>query len=273
MPYRSLLIFSDLDGTLLDHHSYSWEAARPALERLAGQGIPLILNTSKTAAEVVAIHREMQLDAPYVVENGAAVILPEKDSPCDRTAHIFGRNYSELLDVLSGIRQGRAFDFTGFSDMSAGQVAAATGLAPGQALLAKQRTSTEPLIWNDSADLLPEFRARLSGYGLKLVKGGRFYHVLDQAAGKGRAMRWILNHFFRDRVGADLFTVALGDGPNDLDMLEQADLAVVIPAPSGIAVEPRTHKILHATAAGPEGWNRAVLNILDLHDKRGVNHG
>jgi mannosyl-3-phosphoglycerate phosphatase len=40
-------VFTDLDGTLLDHETYSWEAARPALERLELSGILWILVTRK----------------------------------------------------------------------------------------------------------------------------------------------------------------------------------------------------------------------------------
>ena len=43
-----LLVFTDLDGTLLDHHSYSHAAALPGLERLRGLEVPVIPVTSKT---------------------------------------------------------------------------------------------------------------------------------------------------------------------------------------------------------------------------------
>ena len=35
-----LVLFSDLDGTLLDHESYSFDAARPALDRLRREDVP-----------------------------------------------------------------------------------------------------------------------------------------------------------------------------------------------------------------------------------------
>jgi len=38
-----IVIFTDLDGTLLDHDSYSWEEAVPALERCKGLRVPVIL--------------------------------------------------------------------------------------------------------------------------------------------------------------------------------------------------------------------------------------
>ena len=51
-PTPAFVVFSDLDGTLLDHSTYSWKAAAPALAALRDRGIPLILASSKTSAEI-----------------------------------------------------------------------------------------------------------------------------------------------------------------------------------------------------------------------------
>jgi ribonucleotide monophosphatase NagD (HAD superfamily) len=47
----SPLVFTDLDGTLLDHDTYDWTPARDALDRLTRAGIPVVFTSSKTAAE------------------------------------------------------------------------------------------------------------------------------------------------------------------------------------------------------------------------------
>src|SRR5687768_8132133 len=70
------LVFTDLDGTLLDHDTYSWEAARPALSRLRHLGIPLVLCSSKTAAELRPIAKRLGLQTPLIVENGGGIRLP-----------------------------------------------------------------------------------------------------------------------------------------------------------------------------------------------------
>ncbi len=70
-----LVVFSDLDGTLLDHDAYSWDAAKPALDRLAERDIPVVLASSKTAREVEILQEQMGLSGrPAIVENGAGVI-------------------------------------------------------------------------------------------------------------------------------------------------------------------------------------------------------
>ena len=42
-PTLPLLVFTDLDGTLLDHDDYGFEPALPALHRLAAAQVPLVI--------------------------------------------------------------------------------------------------------------------------------------------------------------------------------------------------------------------------------------
>ena len=70
-----LVVFSDLDGTLLDHETYGFEAARPALEALRARRIPLVLASSKTAAEIAPLRARLGFSGcPAIVENGAGVL-------------------------------------------------------------------------------------------------------------------------------------------------------------------------------------------------------
>ena len=76
----TLLVFTDLDGSLMEHESYSIEAARPALDELAARQIPLILNSSKSAAEMTAIQQQLELRHPFICENGAALFRPNEET-------------------------------------------------------------------------------------------------------------------------------------------------------------------------------------------------
>ena len=76
MSAKQTLIFSDLDGTLLDHYSYQSTAAQPTLKQLHDAKIPVILNTSKTLAELNIIRAELELETPFIIENGAAIYIP-----------------------------------------------------------------------------------------------------------------------------------------------------------------------------------------------------
>ena len=76
-PTMMLLVFTDLDGTLLDHHSYSWAPARPALASLHERGDAVMLVSSKTLAEISTFRRELGLPHPVVAENGAVIDVPD----------------------------------------------------------------------------------------------------------------------------------------------------------------------------------------------------
>ncbi|SHJ28523.1 mannosyl-3-phosphoglycerate phosphatase [Malonomonas rubra DSM 5091] len=252
-----LIIFTDLDGTLLDHHSYSWQAAQPALRQLRERGIPLILCTSKTAAEVSRLHSELELTTPFIVENGAAIIL----NPAEDSAHFFGTSHSELIDLVQQLRQERDYRFTGFSDMSVADVVAVTSLDADRAKLAKQRLCSEPILWEDDEEALQKFQQDLAEQNLQLLRGGRFYHVLSKDADKGTALRWLLANY-PGKEGCSWHSIALGDGPNDQSMLEAADLAIVIPSATGLSPKPSNVTVIHAEEMGPIGWNRTLLEIL-----------
>lgn len=261
-----LLIFTDLDGTLLDHNSYDWSPANPALARLAEAGIPVIFNSSKTASEIKALRQRIGNDAPFIVENGAAVVIPANCFGLHGEQVVtFGTPREEMLSVLHNLRH-RGFRFLGFEEMTAEQLAAETGLAPSDAACAKQRVGTEPLLWQGSDQALVDFEQALSGHGLRLVRGGRFYHAMgtfDKADGVRFLLNKYLVHYGNDRCGDKILTIALGDSPNDQRMLEVADIAVIVRGVLSDKVHlPAGSRAVRSLKPGPAGWNECVLNLL-----------
>jgi HAD superfamily hydrolase (TIGR01484 family) len=70
------IIYTDLDGTLLDEKSYSFLDAAPALRAAQAKGIPVIFCSSKTSAEIARIRQQLEVRDPFIVENGAAIFTP-----------------------------------------------------------------------------------------------------------------------------------------------------------------------------------------------------
>ncbi|MEP4464722.1 HAD-IIB family hydrolase, partial [Marinobacter alexandrii] len=227
MTKPKLLIISDLDGTLLNHENYRWDDAAPALKRLDQSGIPLILNSSKTAPEIRKVRQELGNGAPFIVENGAAVVIPaDTFGNGEEQVVNFGASRADVLKVLTAQRQAGA-RFRGFEDMSATELAALTGLDVASAEMAKDRLGTEPLLWEGSEDELAGFQTALMAENLRLVQGGRFFHamgVFDKADGAHFLLGKYREHYGEQPVIA----IALGDSPNDQQMLESADIPVVI---------------------------------------------
>lgn len=268
-PDVPLLVFTDLDGTLLDHVDYGFAAAQPALAQLRDLHIPLIPVTSKTLAEMQLLAQQLGTHHPLIVENGCVICLPEGYFPTPGLGeHVDGYrllrlspDYASLLAELHQLRRERDLRFRGFHDMDADEVARLTGLSPAAADLARRRLCSEPLLWEDTDAALAGFRETLAARQLRLVQGGRFWHVLSQAD-KGSAVERVLSLYRAHGLPA-VTSLALGDSPNDCSMLQKVDIAVLIRRRDGSIMDCDTARPVMETAQpGPAGWNAAVLQVL-----------
>lgn len=257
-PIRQWLIFTDLDGTLLDHHTYSYAAAGQVLARLRSLNIPVILNSSKTLAELESLATELQLASPLIAENGSVIYWPDPQ----RTATL-GAEYDVICQVLERLRHTERYAFHSFHDWTPQEVADVTGLSLSAASLAKQRNASEPLLWDDTPERLEIFQKQLAAEGLLLKRGGRFWHVIGQAD-KVQAMRYLADEYAKQH-DSSAFLIALGDGPNDRDMLMAADVAVIVYNPDGISpnlsLNPQ-QRCIQTQLTGPAGWAEAVSQLL-----------
>ena len=255
-----LIIFTDLDGSLLEHETYSIEPAREALECLVSRNIPLILNSSKTAAEMTTIQELLDLRCPFICENGAAL---HRDN-----AQVieFGTRRGTWLEEVHELRARRNYSFQGFSDWSTAEISAITGLTTAQADQAKSRFYSEPILWRDSESALQNFLHELREMDLRLLQGGRFQSI-QGSYDKSDAMHSMVVSKLEENQQRPLITVALGDSPNDAAMLNAADIAVIIKsAKSSLIHCPAPQRVIHTKIPGPAGWNEAILEILALHD-------
>lgn len=265
MPYLDdpLIVFTDLDGSLLDHHDYSWAPAQTWLDRLAEHDIPVIITTSKTSAEVTALQHSLKLNhLPFIAENGALIHLPNEENAAH---HLIGADYQHIRDVLTDLRKRYDFEFRGFGDVSVKQVVDWTGLTLASAHLAMQRHASEPLMWFGNTLDFSRMEKLLAEEGLALTRGGRFWHVMGQDAGKGQAVRWLAGQYQQRRSKTGI-TLGLGDGPNDISMLEAVDYAVVILAHHSqkMPLDKAENHVFRTTQYGPEGWRQGLDHFITV---------
>lgn len=250
------LVSTDLDGTLLNHHTYEYQAVLPALNWLKQQEIPVILNSSKTYAELSDWRQKLNLQQPIICENGGVVHL-QGENPI-----LIGKPYHEIIDLLRKLKAELGWQFEGFSDFSPEQIVEHTGLQLEDAERAKQRETTEPILWQDSEQNLAAFKQKLDEAGLQLQKGGRFYHVMADHD-KGSSLQYLMRNFWRLLWGRDDFKIlALGDGENDRSQLEIADIAVVLPSANQQYLQLNSNNQIYQTnQPAPEGWAEAVTYL------------
>lgn len=246
------VIFTDLDHTLLDS-SGGLGIAAPFIRRLHSRGIPVIPTTSKTALEVMALWRYWRLHGPAVVENGAALCLPRGHRDW-RIQRLTSWRYTQIRAIVCGLRETLGLPLEGFGDWSLKTLCRMTGLSPIRALAARTRMASEPLKWKGAVD--PLLLEHLQDSGLSAMPGGRFLTIQPAGIDKAQGAVELLNSF---RAGGNRpRVIALGDAPNDRQLLEMADHAVCLPGPHALSEKV---SCLRARNGGPSGWMEAFTRM------------
>lgn len=263
---KKYLVFSDLDGTLLTHSSYSFAPAKEALSLLKSKSIPLILTTSKTFSEVVKIQKELQIREPFIVENGAGIFIPSecvlaKTLPFKEDWIKVSHSYSYIELRLFFTNMQREYPIKGFGDMSVEEVMSHTGLKQENALDAMKRDFTEPFIIDDFS-YIQELKVKANKEGLDIVQGGRFFHLISLNQDKATAML-NLTHLYDEYFDCSHTKIALGDSENDFSMIKEADIGVLIPLYDGSFRPIGVDTVNKANYPGPTGWNSSIKDILD----------
>lgn len=271
---KRLIIFTDLDGTILDYSTYSFEAALPSLQLLKEREIPLIICSSKTKKEIEYYRRKLGNDHPFISENGGGIFIPESYFSFEITDcgfkieemdnyHLIrlGGKYSDLRKAITELRE-EGFQLRGFGDMTIEETAALTRLSLDEAAMAKERDFDEPFIFSSSEEETEKLIQSIQQKGFNFTQG-RFFHILGNSD-KGKAVS-ILIDLYRRRFG-EIITIAIGDSPNDLPMLERVDYPVVVQKPDG-SFEERINipNLVKSEGIGPEGWNKAVMELIEKY--------
>ena len=269
------IIFTDLDGTLLEEASYSYAEAQPALSLLAKIGTPMVFCSSKTRAEIEAYRMRLGNTHPFISENGGGIFIPEDyfsvpleavESDGCRLIRL-GAPYAEIRSHFNRLREQSGVRVRGFADMTNAEVAALTGLPPNEAALSRQRDFDEPFIFDGEPD--ENFLRAIEACGLRWTQG-RIFHIMGNHD-KGRAVN-ILMSLYRQQYGG-VASIGLGDSLNDLPMLAAVDRPVLVMHQDGsfdsrIAIP----GLMKTRLAGPAGWNETVLQLLAQEpDENGFN--
>jgi mannosyl-3-phosphoglycerate phosphatase len=266
-----LIVYTDLDGTLLDAATYTYAPAQPALGLLEERRIPLVFCTSKTRAEVEIWRERLANHHPFIVENGGALYIPEGyfpppfQAPASRYGYAvieLGTRYPDLVEMLRQASAEAGCRVVGFNDLTAEALARMCDMPVAEAALAKSREYDEPFrIIDGPRDALLAAIVRRKG---RLLRGGRFYHLVG-ANDKVHCVN-LLTHFYQRAFGA-VDTIGLGDALNDSAFLNAVDTPILLKSPDTdrlMAAVPRGRLI---ASSGPAGWNEAILSVLAAREE------
>ncbi len=272
MPNK-LVIISDLDGTLLDHQTYSFSAALPALELIKSKGVPLIICTSKTRGEIETYRKLLDNNFPFISENGGGIFIPngflKHEFKYDKSTNGYrvielGTRRELLIEVLKCTAKDAEIQIKGFSDMKISEIAELTGLDEKDAKLASERDYSEPFLIYGNGDNANSIKHNIHLKAYRHTQGGRFHHILGNND-KGKAVKTLCKLFVNE-YGEHIKTIGLGDSLNDLSMLEVVDVPILVQKPNGEYDDRiKLKNLIPADGKGPQGWNSAILKLLAKH--------
>ncbi|HKT36473.1 MAG TPA: HAD-IIB family hydrolase [Nitrospira sp.] len=269
------VIFADLDGSLLDTGSASWEAVATALKALETYRIPLVLVSNKTRAEIEPLRRRIQHQDPFITENGGAVFVPQElfTFPLERVRTKssynvieLGMPYHMLRDVLKQIEEAVETPLHGFGDLSIDEIMQITRLSRVDATLARMREYGEPFLLQGPRTLVEEVCRQIVARGLRWTKVGGLFHLTGDND-KGQAVESLMRCYQREQrlrfQSRPVESVGVGNSIDDVPLLSAVDHPILVQKPDGsFDMDLRLPRLVRTRGIGPAGWNDAMLRLL-----------
>ena len=263
-----LVIFTDLDGTLLERKTYSAAKAKRSLSEIKKRKMPLVFCSSKTAKEIEIYRKKLRNNDPFVAEDGSAIYIPENYF---KFRFHYDRKDGKYKVIELGVPVHYILHFNrflklkgiqilGFNDVTADYIRAITNLPKKEAMLTKKRSYSEPIILLDRKQE-KMLRETADKHGLNVLKTGRFYIIVGRT-NKGKAAEKLIS-LFRRKFGK-IDSLAFGNSENDFEMMDVADDGFLVQNNDGCFEPGKFRKV---QGIGPEGFNSKVIGILDSRDK------
>jgi mannosyl-3-phosphoglycerate phosphatase len=278
---QRLIVVTDIDGSFLEPGARSLSDERAALDFLAQRGIPLVINSSRTRAEIERLHQTLQMLTPFISEHGSALFVPNGCFPfVPEHAHPavggrvieFGRRYHEVVDALRFTSRNLKVGIVGFAELTIEDVARELSVPIAEAQVAKLREYSELFRIIDETDATRSrlFKA-LRRRGLRCWWAGTHY-LATAARNRAESLRTLKTMW--TRAWGEPLIIGLADSEDDVAWLQHADIAIIVQGEdAGVARVLSKLPTVHITrSSGRHGWSEAIFEFvgaaLDGHNTR-----
>ncbi len=259
---KKIIIFTDLDGSLLDRETFRFDSIKNYILKLLRKEIFIVPNSSKTKKEIFSFNQELKRNLPIICENGSAIyglnnlnknlpdnIILSRDK--DEIYKLFKKNIPKKLQLkckfIHNMSEKKQFDIMGLR---------------GEALnLALSREYSIPFIFNDKKIQKKKLNKLVSLLGLSLHEGGRVLNLCDKVS-KALAMKKLVK-IYKKIDSKKLITIGVGDNYNDLEMLKFSNFPCLVFNDKFKKDKINIKGCLVSTKSSPEGWKEVVKLTLD----------
>ena len=254
------LIFTDLDGSLLDRDTFKFDEIKDYLKKLLSNGIFIIPNTSKTEKEILEFNNELGSNLPYISENGAAINgldLLNSNLPKEL---ILSRDKNNLINIFKkSVPENLQNKCKWLSEMDEKKQSLIFGLEDEKLKMALDRKYTIPFIFEGNKNEKNKLFKIVKNKGLALQEGGRVINLTDKV-NKAKALQVFVRFFKKNNK--EVKTIAVGDNYNDLDMLKTSDFPCLVFNDKFTLDEIPIKNLIITNKPSPEGWADVIKMAL-----------
>ncbi len=260
-----ILIFTDLDGSLLHRDTFKFDIIKDYLNKLLSKGIYIIPNTSKTEKEILEFNNELGSSLPFISENGAIIKgldLLNSDLPKEL---ILSREKINLLNIFEkSVPLNLQNKCKWLPDMDEKKQSLIFGLENEKLKMALDRKYSIPFIFDGTKSEKKELSTITKKKGLTLQEGGRVINLTDKV-NKAKALQVFVRFFKKNNKNVK--TIAVGDNFNDLDMLKTSDYPCLVFNDRFTLDQIPINDLITTNKSSPEGWADVIKMALDKLNK------
>jgi mannosyl-3-phosphoglycerate phosphatase len=276
------LIFSDIDNTLIQsyiikegeiYHTEEYGEIKTVVKQLREKNIPLILCSTKTRLEQEKIRSYLEIDDPFIVENGGAIVIPENYFEFDleelglSIKHIdenlvieLGKSYNKLIEILKEIRENFHIKFIAVHDLSIAELSQKVGISINSAKLMASREYSETILEINNNELF-KLSKILQDRGLRILQGTR-YNTISSLHDKGSAISILKKLYSLKFEKLKIESIGIGDAINDIPMFENVDRAFLVRNIHNDYDSMNINNLTRVNGIGQLGWKEIILNYI-----------
>ena len=255
-----ILIFTDLDGSLLDRDTFKFDEIKDYIRQLISKGIFIIPNTSKTEKEILEFINDLGSSLPFISENGAAINGLDLLNANFPKKLILSREKADLFNIFKDtVPRNLQNKCKWLSDMDKKKQSLIFGLKDKKLSMALDRQYTIPFLFDGTKNEKNELSKIIKNQDLYLQDGGRVINLTDKV-NKANALKVFVRFFEKDNINVK--TIAVGDNYNDLDMLKTSDFPCLVFNDKFTLDEIPISNLITSDKPSPEGWADVIKMAL-----------
>lgn len=263
------ILITALEQCFLSSDLGGWSKAEAALDHLGKRNIPLILCSSRPRSEVESFRARTGNTHPFIVEDGAALLIPTRYFPFSssfstRSGQCELLKFGERRDVLSK-RLREASRITGVEILAfhngSGHPGATVSAPPDGEVRTWEYRECFRVVSGEPKALLETLERQHCRY----TENAGVYHLTGNND-KSLAIMMLIRFFFQ--TSRNVIAVGVGRSPEDSDLLKAVDIPIIVRSEHTEELKKIVPRAKATESSGLAGWAEAVAHALSTERQR-----